>query len=98
MISKEKRENTIHLIHTAQILQTQRPIPLIVVLIQNRTHQWILAHPVIIGVREEKGLKRISASPQRRRVNMQEVRERVEDPKGDLDGKILIICIMSLTH
>jgi len=41
---------------------------------------------VIIGVREEKDLRRISASPQRGRVNIQGVKERVEDPKGDLNG------------
>jgi hypothetical protein len=51
---------------------------------------------VIIGVREEKDLRRISASPQRERVNIQGVRERVEDPKGDLDGTMLITCIKSL--
>jgi hypothetical protein len=51
---------------------------------------------VIIGVREEKDLRRISASPQRGRVNIQVVRERVEDPKGDLNGTMLITCISLL--
>jgi hypothetical protein len=96
IISKGRRENTIRLIHIAQILQTHCPILQIVALIQNQIHQWILARPVIIGVREEKDLRRISASPQRERVNIQGVRERVEDPKGDLDGTMLITCIKSL--
>jgi len=96
IISNERRGNTIRLIHIAQILQTHCPILQIVALIQNHTHQWILARPVIIGVREEKDLRRISASPQRGRVNIQGVRERVEDPKGDLNGTMLITCIMSL--
>lgn len=96
IISKERRENTIHLIHIAQILLT--PILQIVALIQNHTHQWILARPVIIGVKEEKDLRRISANPQRGRVNIQGVRERVEDPKGDLDGTMLITCLMPLAR
>lgn len=97
MINTERRENTTHLIHIVQILQTHDPIPQIVVLIRNHTrhHHWILVHPVIIGVREEKVLRKISASLQRRRVNIRRVRKRVEDLKGDLDGTILI-CIISL--
>lgn len=88
MINTERRENTIHPIHIAQILQTHDPIPQIVALSQNHTrrHHWILAHPVIIGVREEKVLRKTSVSLQRGRVNIRRVRKRVEDLKGDPDG------------
>jgi hypothetical protein len=72
ILKETKRGNTILLILIAQTLQTHGPVPQIVYLSQNHTlHlQWILVHPVIIDVREEKGLRRINASPQRGRVNM----------------------------
>jgi hypothetical protein len=93
MINTKRRENTIHQIH---IVQTQDPIPQKVALsqIHTRRHHWILAHPVIIGVREEKVLRKISVSLQRGRVNIQRVRKGVEHRKGDPDGTILI-CIIS---
>ena len=97
MINTERRENTTHQILIVQILQTHDPFPQRVVLIQNHTHHHlrILAHPVIIGVREEKVLRKISVSLQRRRVNIRRVRKRVQDLNGDRDGTILI-CIISL--
>jgi hypothetical protein len=88
ILREAKRGNTILLILIAQILQTHGLIPQIAYLSQNRTlHlQWIQAHPVIIDVREEKGLRRINASSRRGRVSMQRVRGRLEDQKGNLDG------------
>ena len=99
MINTERRENTTHLILIVQIIQTHDPIPQRVVLIQNHTHHhhWILAHPVIIGVREEKILRKISVSLQRRRVNILRVRKRVQDLNGDRDGTILICIILLLS-
>jgi hypothetical protein len=95
ILREAKRGNTILLILIAQILQTHSPIPQIVYLSQNHTlHlQWIQAHPVIIDVREEKGLRRINASPRGGRVSMQRVRGRLEDQKGNLDGTTLTIQI-----